>query len=113
MVAAHAVDAAAGRGGGGAEGDAFFRGPVRGTPEGGPCKQLADVHGPAIYISTYIIWIVFFDPGSVHGMACQDAVAKSGGVALYLCFNGGSHVLAGAAGYMTISPGRMFARRGT
>lgn len=84
---AHAVDAAAGRGGGGTEVDVRRGGAV--LAAGGAEEDLAQVHSAADDVTADEVGVHGFERGGRGDVAGEDAVAEAGGEALDLGFDAG------------------------
>src|SRR5919202_990322 len=107
-VAAHAVDAAAGRRGGGAEVETFGGGGVGCEARYGPGEELPEVHDTAVYVATYEVGVGALQIRSAHRASGQDEVLKTGGEALYLIFYALCHVEGGAVRDVAVSPDGVF-----
>ena len=86
---AHAVDAAAGRGGGGAEVDVRRGGAV--LAAGGAEEELAEIHGAADDVAADEVGVHGFERGGGRNVAGEDAVAEAGGEALDLLLDALEH----------------------
>jgi len=107
---AHAVDAAAGRSGRGAEVDAGRGGAV--LVVGGAEEELAEVDGPTADVATDEVGVHGFEGGWGGDVAGEDAVAEAGGETLDLGLDAREHVFARAVGDVAVGPGDVLAGRG-
>src|SRR5713101_3056203 len=78
MVAAHAMDAATGRCGGGTNVETADRGRVRDEPGCGPGEELAEVARAAGDVPAHEIRIMLFKAGGGHDTAREHAVVEAG-----------------------------------
>ena len=112
MIAAHPVDAGAGRGGGGAEKEPGVGGGVGIRPGHGPREHLAQVLHAADDVAADVVGVVVREIGGrgrVHG---EDRVAEARGKALDLVEDGAGHVDRGAVGDVAVGPERVLVFRG-
>src|SRR5579859_2262738 len=110
MVAAHSVDSAAWRGGGGAEVDAWIRCGVT-TPSGAE-EELGYVHGTTGDVAADEVGIHCFQGGRGENVTGEDAIAEAGGETLDLGFEWLKHTDGRAIGDVTIGPGGVLPFRG-
>src|SRR5262245_9379576 len=110
MVAAHAVNAAAGRCRRGTHEHPFRRRHIRRHSKGRPSNDLGQILNPAADVAADVIRIVLFEVRRRHRMSMQDAITESGRESFDLRLDAISHVNLRIARHMTISPRRMLAR---
>ena len=103
MVAAHAVDAAAGWGRRGAEEDLRDGGAVEGW--GGAEEELARGHRAAGEIAADEVGVAGFEVGGEMDAAGENAVAEAGGEALDLGLDGFGYIHNGAVRDVRVAPG--------
>src|SRR5215207_9689272 len=109
-VAAHAVDAAAGRGGAGAEVEAAVGRRVGVVTGDGAGEELSEVVGPAADVAADHVRVVPFELDGVDGVARDDEVAEAGGEALDLSLDAFGHVHVRAVRDVAVGPARLLAR---
>ena len=111
MVAAHSVDAGAGRSGGRTEEQARVRRGVGVPAESRTGERLWEIHDAARDVSADVIWIVGFPVNGRGGAAGEDALAEAGGETFHLNLDAIGHRLGRAGGHVAIAPGGVLSRR--
>ena len=101
---AHAVDAAARRGGGGAQVDALQRGAVRVPAHRRPEDHLAERGGARVDVPAHVARVVLLLVHRGAGRAAEDQVAKARGGALDLRLDPLGHVHVGPVGDVAVGP---------
>jgi hypothetical protein len=110
VVAAHAMHAGAGRGGGGAEIDAGRAGGV--GAQRGAQEELAEGERAAGDVAAEEVGVQGLKSGGRRDVTRQNAVAEAGGEALDLGLNARGHVLGRAVGDVAVGPEDVAAGRG-
>lgn len=104
VVAGHAVDAGAGRGGGGAEVEFWVRGGVGVEARDRAGEELREVLDAANDVAADEVWVVGLVSGRGSGVGGEDGVAEAGGEAFDLVQDGLGHVGGGAVGDVAVCP---------
>src|SRR5918994_7285777 len=107
--AAHPVDAAAGRGGGGAEVDPGERRAVRNARAHGAREKLPEVHRTAVDVSADEVAVVALELGRAPGAPGQDRLPETRREALDLRLDRLRIVLARAVRHVAVRPGGVLA----